>query len=204
MPFARVRHRFLRIRAWLADRGNLNLCFSLSSILIALGALFLSSYQGCQTRQHDRLSVKPHLMISYYYNDKGVGWYLINDGLGPAHIRGFQVFVNEVPQPATNILADVLKPLHLPLLPKDYVSFSNPLAGEYIATTNGGVPAPTLIWITPGDAAAALTRAHGQVGFELCYCSIYDDCWLLRGATTTRDDSCSTFAIRPLSNWWAG
>ena len=61
--------------------------------IIAICALAFSIWQGMQTRKHNKLSVKPHLITCSNNNDRK-GFYklvLINNGLGPALINKFLV-----------------------------------------------------------------------------------------------------------------
>lgn len=68
----------------------------LSSAVIALCALGLTLWQGWITRQHNRLSVRPHL-TTWSQSDKGNHIYavhLLNNGIGPALIKSFQILVD--------------------------------------------------------------------------------------------------------------
>ena len=70
---------------------------SISAVVISLCALFLTIYQGCETRKHARLSFRPDLNISFYYEDKGAGWAFISSGLGPSRLQSFKVTVDNQP-----------------------------------------------------------------------------------------------------------
>ncbi len=52
-------------------------------MLIALISLLYSIREFRAAREHDRLSVRPELDISFYYNDAGAGWLLNRGGLDP-------------------------------------------------------------------------------------------------------------------------
>lgn len=64
-----------------------NLVVSISAVAVAVIALATTIWQGAVTRQHNKLSVKPHLVIDHVQYD-GVTDKLIlrNNGLGPAII----------------------------------------------------------------------------------------------------------------------
>jgi hypothetical protein len=64
------------------------------STIIALCALGLSFYGGYETRQHNRLSVKPQVAIDFWLNEEEAGWRIQNDGLGPGEVRAFEVKVD--------------------------------------------------------------------------------------------------------------
>lgn len=66
------------------------------AVLIACFAAVFAGYQALLMRQHNRLSVKPHL--STWTTDTQVNgeyviyFYLENNGLGPAIIQNFEIF----------------------------------------------------------------------------------------------------------------
>lgn len=71
----------------------------LSSAIIALCAFGLTIWQACITREHNKLSVTPHL-TTWTYSDKAKNIYvveLLNNGIGPALIDSFQIQVDDHP-----------------------------------------------------------------------------------------------------------
>jgi len=67
---------------------------SLAAAFIALCALFLSVYEGCSNRRHNRISVKPLIVLDSGINESGSGFRIENSGLGPALIKWFSVEVD--------------------------------------------------------------------------------------------------------------
>lgn len=68
-----------------------------SSEIIALCALFFAAWQAFTQRSHNKISVKPHL-FTFTKRDKHnetarLQVLLTNNGLGPAFINKFQIFV---------------------------------------------------------------------------------------------------------------
>jgi len=64
--------------------------------IVAICALFITTWQTTVTRRHNRLSVKPHL-VTWVNDHKDDEWFtitveLMNNGLGPALINSFKVF----------------------------------------------------------------------------------------------------------------
>jgi hypothetical protein len=204
MFFAKLRRLLFRTRQVLAHPSNRNLCVSVCSILIALFALKVSTNQAEATRQHDRLMVRPRLMVTFGSNEKGTGWTLINEGIGPARIRGFRVYVNGVPQPPTEYFPSVFESLHLPEPIEKGSIYANIYTGEYIPAGSGDWYRRPLLILAAGKSAEALYAIRHKIVWEICYCSIYDECWLLMDRTTKPDDTCSTFIKQPYSMWWAG
>jgi hypothetical protein len=167
---------------------------------IALSSFVLSIREARMSQEHDRLSVQPHFEISFYYSDEGVDWTAFNNGLGPARIRGFMLLIDDEPQkwtePFPQAIEDALK-IH----PK-HVSFLNPMVGTTIEAGHEML----LMSVPSGPDADAIKAEVGRVDFEVCYCSIYNECWLFDSTTldSERDDSCTTFQDEPRSSWWNG
>ena len=72
---------------------------AIATVTIAVIALLVAVWQGCETRHHNRLSVKPQLTF-LYKTAKGsdfVGWHLFNKGVGPATIESFEIYVDNEP-----------------------------------------------------------------------------------------------------------
>ena len=68
---------------------------AISSTIIALCALVATFWQACVARRHNRLSVTPYLTTWSHHDDKGVYKVdILNNGIGPALIKNFLVFVD--------------------------------------------------------------------------------------------------------------
>lgn len=69
--------------------------------LIAVAALVTAVWSAGATRRHNRLSVKPHLAIATWATDSIQKWGIVlsNDGLGPAVVRSYKIFIDgkEIP-----------------------------------------------------------------------------------------------------------
>ena len=68
----------------------------ITSSIIALCALAITLWQAHVTRQHNKLSVKPYI-TTWSHNENQQGFYavdILNNGIGPALIRKFQIFVD--------------------------------------------------------------------------------------------------------------
>lgn len=73
--------------------------FALSSAFVAVLALGVSVWQGVQARKHNRSSVRPHLTYYTYFHTLKpyAGVELSNNGIGPAVIDSFTLFVDGEP-----------------------------------------------------------------------------------------------------------
>jgi len=172
------------------------------SMLIALLSLGLTTYEAWAIRNHDRLSVQPRISLAYYFDDTGVGWRFSNVGLGPARIRGFKVFVDGISQRPVLEFSDIVFST-FNLDPGTKIKFTNIFAGDLLPSGHDGI----LAWIPTGPEATKVNAGRKRMYFELCYCSLYNQCWRFTNTTATpregiRDDSCSTFSKDPPSIWW--
>ena len=117
-----------------------------------------------------------------------------------ARIRGFRAIVNDVRQKPSAYFPDIL------------TSF-NPTNGTHAESVNPGIgtiiasqQAVTLLWTSAGAAANMITTVQRAIGFQVCYCSIYNECWVFSSKSGKlagqEDDGCSEFVNDPKSTWW--
>ena len=146
---------------------RLELILAISAVVISLSALTLSFTESRRSSEYKRLSVIPHLKVIFYHADF-VGWDIINDGLGPAKIKYFKIFSDgkEVSHPYK------LRKLHH--LDK-YFLWSLPTSGTWHKVGRR----PIFKFKKNSDSANKLISGlRNRISFKVCYCSIYDDCWL--------------------------
>ena len=97
-----------------------------SSNIIAVCALILTIWQAFVTRRHNKLSVVPYLTTWSNSGDKGLFRVdIINNGIGPALIQTFQVFVDghEIVGQDLEIIRKALKILFPNYVYNSYNSF---------------------------------------------------------------------------------
>jgi hypothetical protein len=88
-----------RIRRWFStsvQRIEPQIQISTLALIISFGALIVSSMQYCVVKSHYRLSVRPHVVITFTLEggrDEKNGIYMANLGLGPAIIKALSVEV---------------------------------------------------------------------------------------------------------------
>ena len=74
---------------------------STSAVVISIAEFILSITQSCSTIRHYHVSLEPRLH-AYFSNEEQrdrFGIYLINNGLGPAYLTEFQVYLDNKPVP---------------------------------------------------------------------------------------------------------
>ena len=158
-----------RIWWWLRKRPE-DQWIAMAAVFIAVCALLLSVYEGRAARAHERLSALPVLMMPFFYNDDGAGFVLHNSGLGSARLKWFEATVDKKPQPDWRALCDALG------VSSD-VRFDFLIPGREVLMREG--PGSKILWVPPGpNASAPLILGRERVFLRLCFCSLYDECWM--------------------------
>lgn len=144
---------------------------SVMAVAISLAAFGFSTWQGCETRRHNRLSVKPKLdILPQRSSADDVGLVLSNKGSGPALIKRWTITVRN--EPSTGWL-DVL--LRLPALNMPWVSYSS------FFTLRAGETHP-ILWVTKDDWAkrsdqerSGFNEALKTIKVVLTFESVYEE-----------------------------
>lgn len=158
--------------AWIVRPQTL---LALSALLLSLCGLFVAFYEAALIRRAQRASVWPYVQVAASINDDGIELWVQNTGIGPARIRAAGLTHD-------GELVANWSALTQRLLDGDgsytYKSLINgqvlPVDSERevifaVAEASGSTPA----------LVAALRRGllEGSVDVEVCYCSVYDECW---------------------------
>lgn len=159
---------------------------ALAAAFVSLCALATSVYSSWETRKHNRLSSQPWVTIAFWSNATGAGWKLANEGLGPAITKtATVVYDKETPCRSWGALVNALfagANVH----PFSYSNFSK---GEHLREKTD----VTLLWFTDQGDAARVTPNKDKVKIAVCYCSIYDECWIATNVSKVslkKVDSC--------------
>src|SRR5437773_6799887 len=145
---------------------------ALSEFIVALCSFGLSMYVAYLNRSHQRLTVRPHLQIGFYYNAQGAHFSLDNWGLGPAQLKWFEVTVDGKPQ---RTWREVLNTLGV----AKNVAFQQSIPARGILMQPGKIGQSTDILSVPrGAPTEALIKARDRLTLRACYCSLYEECWL--------------------------
>ena len=132
-------------------------------------------------REQQRMSVWPQLNIS---NDNSAGLLVTNNGVGPALIRHAVVTVDGE---AVKNWRKMFEAFHV-----------NP-DGNFGVTTITGRVLPvdreiSMLKVAAPELVSTLRANLSRVEVDICYCSIYGDCYLLKSARddkTIKVDQCS-------------
>lgn len=148
---------------------NYEMLVSVSALVTAVVAVAVTVFEVRVTREHQKLSVEPYLIIDSTNANGEFAIVLRNQGLGPAKVHSFAVHVDGEP---TSGWGEVIEKLTGTKGQFTYASIGYGLqyrAEETVA----------LLHIRDKALAQAFQQHRpDRVRTTLCYCSIYKDCWL--------------------------
>ena len=142
---------------------------ALSAVVIGLCALLISLMQVRMMHEQQHASVWPRLTILPSYSERGLSVEISNPGLGPAIVRSVEVAVGGKTQRTW----------------RDVLSSVAPNAKNYgftVSTINHRIlpPAEKIVALTVPDPVVGeqAIRRWDQLRMEICYCSLYERCWV--------------------------
>jgi hypothetical protein len=153
---------------------NPEMIVALSALLIGLVTAFTSVYSAYVDREYARASVWPRLELFRSFSGNSFSYGVTNSGTGPALIKTVTVQYDSKYIKAWN----------------EIESFRN-ITQSHISNRT----LPPQKSITPvlykGEDVNALVKADELIDIELCYCSIYDECWIVnRSNRPTAAEAC--------------
>jgi len=147
------------IRKWYK---NPEMIVALSALLIGLVTAFTSIYSAYVDREYSRASVWPRLEIFRSFSGDSFSYGVSNNGTGPAVIKYAKVHDGE----------KYVKSW------REIESFEN-IIQSHISTRILSPQNSIMPVAYQGESADALATADTSITIELCYCSIYDECWVI-------------------------
>ncbi len=147
---------------------------ALSAVLIGVCALAVSLYQATimreqsqLMREHQRASVWPNVAVENSYTGDDFQLRLVNTGIGPAKIGAVRVTFDDEPlQTWTELIRRVY--------PARRIGYYHSKVGDRV------LPAGDFekVFAVSEDAVADSLQTHiERLAVEICYCSVYDECW---------------------------
>ena len=144
---------------------------SASAALVALSALAVSIYQAMITREQQKMSAWPYVGAGHGGPVEGrpYTFHVYNQGVGPALVRSVRIDVDGRPQ---RTWAAVTRAMGTPA----------DTALVYSSFHRGAVILPgadrQVVQITGRSAQPFWIAAQTRFRYRVCYCSLYDDCWV--------------------------
>ena len=167
-------HRPRRRARLLLDRA-----LSASAGIVALTALVVSIYQAWIAREQQKMSAWPYVSQDNTDQD-GYAYRIHNVGLGPALVRSLRIDVDG--RPVTDWGGLLVAALRV-----DSATLTKQLrgAGFVMSSVRRGsvlLPGSTTAIVRVADPQAGRTLRgilnDPRVHIQVCYCSLYRDCWL--------------------------
>jgi hypothetical protein len=155
---------------------------ALASMVVALCSLALTVVFTLQQRRHERLTVMPVVAPSLGAS-ASKAWIVVgNDGLGPAHVQAFQVHLDGRPVKSWVDLANALDP-------------NGTARWGFTNVANAYLPPNHLreVFVTEDPSLIQkMSEASSRISFTVCYCSLYEECWLrVTGRHRIQVDNCA-------------
>ncbi len=159
------------------------LAFSMLALLTSVYQTGLMQSQTELMQKQSRASVWPYISLgensTNRHGEEAFTWRIDNNGVGPAKIESVVVSLDGKPYTTWDKVFAALKP-------------DMPFHGAQ-SSVNGTVLPPslnretTVEMVKPSDPqlARAVLEAKDRFQIQVCYCSVYDDCWIAR--VTERD-----------------
>ena len=146
------------------------------ALAVSVFALAIGAWQTRLMQSQARASVWPHLEIGYTYNsnvdENAFLWRVDNNGVGPARIETVRVTFDGTPLKNWEGAAAALGFKG----PQHYSTSS--LDGEVIPPSLNRETAIEALRVNQRELAAAIKQNATRFGMDICYCSVYDDCWI--------------------------
>jgi hypothetical protein len=146
------------------------------AIAVSVFALALGAYQTRLMQSQARAGVWPFVSIGYTYSsnvDKDAFiWSVNNNGVGPAKVEWVTVKLDDKPMKHWQ---DVLEALGA----NASVSMAtSSLDGEVIPPNTNRETTVQPIKINEREVAKLFKTAEHRFKMDICYCSVYDECWI--------------------------
>ncbi|MEP7044278.1 MAG: hypothetical protein ABI843_14535 [Dokdonella sp.] len=160
-----------RSRTGSANLGNL------LALCVSLLALVIGAYQTHLMQGQARASVWPYLTIgTTYTNDADTDGFILqidNFGIGPAKVGSVKLALDGKPLRSWEEVLDVLG--------VESVNYStSSLSGDVIPPNLNRETTIGAIRVNEREAAKVFNDAKSRFSLEICYCSVYDECWISR------------------------
>jgi hypothetical protein len=138
-----------------------------AAVVIGVSALFVSLYETSLVRQHQRASVWPYLEAGHSWDGQRFRVLAANTGIGPVRVE--QVFLRMGEEYLVDWGALVAQ------------AEPRPGVGWMTSQFSGRVLLPgdpiDLLVVEDVELAERLNDLVDEVRLEVCYCSIFDECW---------------------------
>jgi hypothetical protein len=172
----RIDAQFETLERDVAARQRVTQWGSIAALAISALALAVGAYQTRLMQTQARASVWPYVVLGFHYAEKGehpeFALHVDNNGVGPALVRSVQVSFDGKP-------IEHWKDIFPLLLEHGTIDASISGLRSVVIPPNTNRETTIDVLKIPGAVAAkAMFDARERLKIDICYCSIYDDCWV--------------------------
>jgi hypothetical protein len=157
------------------------------AVIIGLCTMFVYIYQAKIMSQQMHASVWPYLQTNFTDGQRGIFITINNKGVGPAIVKSAYVIADNerYADSKKNLDSLAYKLTGNKQLLNGYTNLKDRVisAGEAIDFIEVTDSASVILF------KKALYNKH-SISIEICYCSVYGDCWTLKGAQSVPCDTC--------------
>lgn len=155
------------------------------ALAVSVFALAIGAWQTRLMQGQARASVWPFLSIGYTYSSNtdadGFVWHIDNNGVGPARVETVALQLDGKPM---KNWTEVLKALGATSpINVSTTSFS----GDVIPPSLNRETTINAIRVHQREVATLFKSAVDRFKMDVCYCSVYDDCWVAHWQKTKVD-----------------
>lgn len=140
-------------------------------------ALALGAYQTRLMQTQARAGVWPYLSIGYTYSNNvdrdAFIWTVNNNGVGPARVESVKVSLDDKPM---RDWAQMLVALGADSTVSSMATSS--IGGEVIPPSTNRETTVAPIRLNERTVAKLFKAAEHRFRMDICYCSVYEDCWI--------------------------
>ena len=176
-PEIHAHHRHKPMRHWV------DMAMGASAIIISIVSLFLALEDGNAMKQLVQANSWPYVAPEFStQTEDGAArfkMYLINKGVGPAKVETLEVFFDGKPQ---------LGPRHLiaAMIGPDGMNHAHKLAtsdivGSVLSTRETVDFLSAMPETFAPEQNEQMRAAVSKLDIRVCYCSVFDECWLIGG-----------------------
>lgn len=149
---------------------------SVLALAVSVFALAIGAWQTRLMQSQARASVWPYLTIGYTYTNNvdanGFIWTIDNNGVGPARVQSATLSLDDKPMRTWDEVIAALG------MSKRASRATTSFAGSVILPNTNREATIAAIRVHDRELAAAFKDAIGRFRMEICYCSVYDECWI--------------------------
>jgi hypothetical protein len=146
------------------------------ALAVSVFALALGAYQTRLMQGQARAGVWPFLSIGYTYSNNvdkdAFTWTINNNGVGPARVEAVTLKLDDKPMKRWDDVLAVLGVTHSPSMGVSSIG------GEVIPPDTNRETTIQPIKINERETAKLFKAAEKRFEMDICYCSVYDECWI--------------------------